>query len=101
RSSPPPYSQPQSSSSCATSKQTFFQSGADSKSPSVCALCLGQDPHNVFKCQSEVLWDGSKARCRRNDQGRLVSPTGCTLCSDWNTRRGCTMSGHEQCHECS
>ena len=67
----------------------------------VCALCLATDPHDTRKCCSETFWDGSKARCRKSDEGRLITLAGTTLCSDWNNRRGCTSSSHEQCHECS
>ncbi|KAF8148912.1 hypothetical protein B0H34DRAFT_618887, partial [Crassisporium funariophilum] len=74
---------------------------AGSKSPPVCALCLGREAHDVFKCQSDTSWDGTKARCHKNDQGRLVTPMGTVLCFDWNTRRGCTGQGHDDRHECS
>ncbi|KAF8800487.1 hypothetical protein BYT27DRAFT_7200087 [Phlegmacium glaucopus] len=67
----------------------------------VCALCLATDPHDTRKCHSETFWDGSKARCRKNDEGRLITPTGTTLCHDWNSRRGCTSNSHEQRQECS
>jgi hypothetical protein len=66
-----------------------------------CALCLATDPHDTRKCRSETLWDGSKARCRKSEEGRLVTPAGTILCSDWNNRRGCTSTLHEQRHECS
>jgi len=100
RSSPPPYSHSRSPLP-SSSKQPLFQPGAGSKSPPVCALCLGREVHDVFKCQSNTCWDGTKARCCKNDQGRLVTPTGNILCYDWNTRRGCTANGHDDCHECS
>jgi hypothetical protein len=96
RPSPPPYYQQQS-----PSKNAAFLSGTASQGLPVCALCLATDPHDTRKCRVEILWDGSKARCRKNEEGRLVSPTGTTLCSDWNNRRGCTNSSHEQRHECS
>ena len=100
RTSPPPYYQPNSSSH-SPSKQHFFQSGADSKGPPVCAVCLGRNICEISKCRSENCWDGSKARCRKNDQGRLITPTGNILCHDWNTRRGCSSTAHSQRHECS
>jgi hypothetical protein len=62
---------------------------------------LATDSHDTRKCRSETLWDGTKARCRKSDEGRLISPTGTTLCSDWNSRRGCSSSTHEHRHECS
>jgi hypothetical protein len=98
RTSPPPYSRSQSSTN-SPSKQHSFQHGAGSKS--ACALCLGRDACDILKCQSGTFWDGSKARCRKNDQGRLVSPTGNILCFNWNTRRGCVAQGHDDRHECS
>ena len=96
RSSPPPYNQHQS-----PSKNSVFPFGTASQGLPVCALCLATDPHDTRKCRSETLWDGSKARCSKSDEGRLITPAGTTLCSDWNNRRGCSISTHEQRHECS
>ena len=96
RPSPPPYNQQQS-----PSKSAAFQSSTASQGLPVCALCLATDPHDTRKCRSDTLWDGSKARCHKSDEGRLITPTGNTLCSDWNSRRGCTTTTHEQRHECS
>ena len=92
-SSPPPYKSP--------SKSSVFPPGTASQGLPACALCLSTDPHDTRRCRSETLWDGSKARCQKSDEGRLISPGGTTLCSDWNSRRGCTSSSHEQRHECS
>ena len=69
RSSPPPYSHLHLSSSSSPSKQLSFQQGTGSNSPTVCTLCLGQDACNMLKCQSNTFWDGSKARCQKNNQG--------------------------------
>ena len=96
RSSPPPYNQQQS-----PSKNSVFPSSTAFQGQPVCALCLATDSHDTRKCRSEILWDGSKARCRKNEEGRLITPAGTTLCSDWNNRRGCTASTHEHRHECS
>ena len=93
RPSPPPYQSP--------ARNAAFQSSTGFQGLSVCALCLATDPHDTRKCRSETLWDGSKARCRKGDEGRLITPAGTTLCSDWNNRRGCSSSMHEQRHECS
>lgn len=100
RSSPPPYQQSNSSSQ-SPSKRSFFQPGADLKGPPVCAVCLGRNICEVNKCRAENFWDGSKARCQKNDQGRLITPVGTVLCHDWNTRRGCSSPGHPYRHECS
>ena len=99
-SSPPPYSRMHSSAS-SPSKQPSFQQGASSKSPTVCALCLGWEACDLLKCKSSTFWDGSKARCQKNDQGQLVSSSGLVLCFDWNIQRGCTAQGHKDRHECS
>src|SRR5271168_2198827 len=79
----------------------FFRLGADSKGPPVCAICLGRNICEIGKCRSENFWDGSKVRCQKNEQGRLITPTGTILCHDWNTRRGCPSTVHGQRHECS
>ena len=94
--SPPPYQQSQ-----ASPKQSPFPSGAPAKALSVCTLCLGWDPHHVYKCTSEICWDGSKTRCHRNKQGRLISPAGSVLCLNWNSHCGCTTTRHESHHKCS
>ena len=94
RPSPPPQYQ-------SPSKNPAFPYSTAPQGLPVCALCLATDPHDTRKCRVEVFWDGSKARCRKNDEGRLLNPAGITLCSDWNSRRGCTASTHEQRHECS
>jgi hypothetical protein len=100
--SPPPYNRyPSYQRSPSSSKNSSFPAGTTSQGLPVCALCLATDSHDTRKCRSETLWDGSKARCRKTDEGRLVTPAGTTLCSDWNSRRGCTTTSHEQRHECS
>ena len=96
RSSPPPYHQQPS-----PSKNPVFPASTAPQGLAVCALCLATDPHSTRKCRSESLWDGSKARCRKTEEGRLLTPAGTILCSDWNNRRGCTANSHEQRHECS
>ena len=83
------------------SKQPPFQPSAGSKSPTVCALCLGQETCDILKCQSSTFWDGSKARCQKNNQGWLISLTGLILCFDWNIRQGCKAQGHNNQHKCS
>src|SRR5271154_5244951 len=60
-----------------------------------------QTPMTPGGAVPSLFWDGSKARCRKTDEGRLITPAGTTLCSDWNNRRGCSSSAHELRHECS
>jgi hypothetical protein len=93
RPSPPPYQSP--------SKGQAFQPSTVYQGLPACALCLATKSHDTRMCRSDVLWDGSPARCQKSKEGRLVNPAGITLCSDWNSRRGCTSNGHEQRHECS
>jgi hypothetical protein len=100
RSSPPPYNRHYNQQQ-SPSKPPVFPSSTAHQGLPACALCLATDPHDTRKCRSETLWDGSKARCRKNDEGRLISPAGTQLCSDWNNRRGCSSNSHEQRHECS
>src|SRR5277367_910539 len=99
RSSPPPYSRPLNQYS--PSKHQAFPASTASPGLPVCALCLATDSHDTRRCHSELLWDGSKARCKKSDEGRLISPAGTTLCSDWNNHRGCSSTVHELHHECS
>ena len=99
-SSPPPYSHSHHSMS-QTLKQPSFQPGAGSRSPPACTLCLRREACNLLKCQADLFWDGSKARCQKNDQGRLVSPLGQVLCFNWNTWRGCSAKGCKDRHKCS
>lgn len=78
-----------------------FQSGAGSSGLSVCAICLGRNAHNVAHCRLRTFWSGSLARCTRNEQGRIVNPSGVVLCSDWQSPHGCTIKTHDSKHECS
>ncbi|KAF8154173.1 hypothetical protein B0H34DRAFT_662306, partial [Crassisporium funariophilum] len=82
---------------------SFFQPGAATTSAlSACTICLGRNPHNVFSCSAETLWDGvTPAHCSKNDKGRLLNPAGTTLCSDWQRKAGCSSSSHDSKHECS
>jgi hypothetical protein len=100
RFSPPPYNRYPPSQPSPT-KNSTFPSGAATQGQPVCALCLATEIHDTRKCRSETLWDGTKARCRKSEEGRLITPAGNILCSDWNNRRGCTSNSHEQRHECS
>ena len=90
---PPPYSSP--------TKPQSFQAGAGTNEASACALCLGRHFHDIQNCRSESLWDGGRTRCKKNEGGRLVNPTRTVLCHNWNSRRGCSATGHEQRHECT
>ncbi|KAJ7502062.1 hypothetical protein B0H11DRAFT_1713106, partial [Mycena galericulata] len=70
--------------------------------PSVCAICLGiRDV--VSKCRSKVLWNGSPARCHRDERGRLTSNRdGSSLCSQFQRPAGCPgRAGPNHFHECS
>jgi hypothetical protein len=82
-------------------KYQAFQASTASHGLPVCALCLATDSHDTRRCRSESLLDGSKSRCKKSDKGRLITPSGTILCSDWNNRRGCSSSTHELRHECS
>ena len=84
-----------------SNRRPSFPAGASSRGPSACAICLGRHRHEISKCCSETLWNGEKARCHRNDQGRLVSPAGLIICSDWQRPNGCSTSGAGHRHECS
>lgn len=100
RSSPPPYNRYAGQQQSPSKLPAAFPSGT-AQGPPVCALCLATDSHDTRKCRSETIWDGSKARCKKSEEGRLITPAGTTLCSDWNSRRGCSSTSHEQRHECS
>ncbi|EDR09985.1 uncharacterized protein LACBIDRAFT_318400 [Laccaria bicolor S238N-H82] len=110
RRSPSPPQQPKQASPtrdtkrrCVTKSGTgFFQAGAAGNGAfSACTICLGRGPHNVFKCESDTLWDGTPARCKKNSNGRLVNPAGNILCSDWQRPNGCSSTTHDSRHECS
>lgn len=97
RDSPPPYSSPRKPSA----RNQGFREGASLQARAICAICLGIEAHNVAKCAACKLWDGSKARCCRNEEGRIINPLGQILCIDWQRSRGCTSRDHDQRHECS
>lgn len=58
-------------------------------------------PTTSTSVPSDTCWGKSKARCHRNEQGRLVNLSDSVLCLNWNSHCGCTTTGHEQCHKCS
>jgi hypothetical protein len=97
RVSPPTHSSPRKPSA----RYQVFREGASSQSRATCAICLGNGPHNVTKCSLDNFWDGTKARCRRNEDGRIINPSGQTLCIDWQRPKGCTARDHDHRHECS
>jgi hypothetical protein len=81
----------------------FFPNGAgpSNHGPSACAICLGRYRHAINKCNAEHFWDGAKARCSRNQSGRIVNPSGNILCSNWQRPEGCRSTSHDTRHECS
>lgn len=85
-----------------TEAQQSFQSGArGTEALSACTICLGRHPHDVYNCSATNLWDGTPARCQKNDKGRLINPTGNIICSDWQKPNSCAATTHDSRHECS
>jgi hypothetical protein len=82
-------------------RKPSFHTGASTRVPSACAICLGRYRHEIHKCSSGTLWSGKKAHCRRNEQGRLINPGGNVICSDWQRPFSCANSGAGHRHECS
>ncbi|KAJ6472276.1 hypothetical protein DFH09DRAFT_808019, partial [Mycena vulgaris] len=70
--------------------------------PIVCAICIGSHP-NVAGCRSSTLWNGSPARCHRDNRGRLTNSQGTSICLDFQLPKGCSgsRSGPQHNHECS
>ncbi|TFK24720.1 hypothetical protein FA15DRAFT_592005, partial [Coprinopsis marcescibilis] len=66
-----------------------------------CIVCLGRHPHNIKACNSKSLWDGTPARVRKNEGGRLITAAGNVLCTDWQKIYGCNNTLHDSKHECS
>ncbi|KAJ7730227.1 hypothetical protein DFH07DRAFT_945431 [Mycena maculata] len=54
--------------------------------PTVCAICLGIHTL-VSKCRSQMLWNGSPARCFRGDGGKLTNINGVNICLGMCQRR--------------
>lgn len=103
RLSPPPKDakRRRTAKSASDAQQSFQTGAAGDGALSACTICLGRHPHDVFKCASCSLWDGTPARCQKNAQGRIVNPAGNILCSDWQRPNGCSSSAHDSRHECS
>src|SRR6266508_5336479 len=85
----------------ANNDESSFRDGAATHGTGVCAICLGCHEHDFGKCRAAKLWDGAKNEARRNEQGRLVSLEGLTLCFDWQLHRGCQSTSHPENHHCS
>lgn len=85
-----------------SSRNQSFRTGASqSNALAACTLCLGRHRHDISACTATTLWDGSPARCRRNEKGRLVNPNGFVICNDWQRPNGCSETTHDSRHECS
>ncbi|KAI0080623.1 hypothetical protein K474DRAFT_1556321, partial [Panus rudis PR-1116 ss-1] len=68
----------------------------------VCIICLTANhkgPMNA--CSAEFLWNGDRARARRNSQNRIVAPSNREICIDWQRARGCKSHNAGHLHECS
>ena len=87
--------------STADSQQSFQTGAAGAGALSACTTCLGRHPHDVYNCSSKTLWDGTPARCQKNENGRLTNPAGSVLCTDWQQPNGCTSTTHDSRYECS
>ncbi|KAJ7051787.1 hypothetical protein C8F01DRAFT_919474, partial [Mycena amicta] len=68
---------------------------------SVCAACLGRFQHNVHLCNPSTLWNGESTHVTRDQNGRLINPSGAELCLKWQLPRQCTNSSHPERHLCS
>ncbi|KAG1843637.1 hypothetical protein C8R48DRAFT_576268, partial [Suillus tomentosus] len=66
-----------------------------------CALCLGRFSHDIRRCGSRNLWDGTKTHCRRAEDGRLINPQGLPVCHRWQRPGSCQETNHESSHKCS
>src|ERR1700733_14309954 len=94
---PPPYKPPRKSSTW----HQHFQEGTNWQIHAICAICLRIYFHNVARCSLSKFWDGSKARCWRNEDGQIINPLSQILCIDWQRSKGCSARDHNQHHECS
>ena len=69
---------------------------------SACPICLSRKRHPIRKCQATTLWNGQqKARCSRDEEGRIIDNSGRTLCNNWNQTVGCKDGSTRHIHECS
>ncbi|KAJ7079875.1 hypothetical protein C8R43DRAFT_865417, partial [Mycena crocata] len=67
----------------------------------VCVICLGTHP-DVARCRSTSQWNGSPARCSRDQSGRLINNRGINICLNFQLARGCQgRTGQKHIHECS
>jgi hypothetical protein len=81
-------------------KQGFSQ-GAGTCSRSACAICLGCFTHDIQRCESLKLCDGTLAYCKKTQDNHLVNSQGSPLCFKWQRPSGCFTGNHELHHECS
>lgn len=79
----------------------FFRGCTGTTPSGICAVCLGRYEHNFSKCNSALLWDGTKGWARKNEQGRLATPEGLVLCFDWQLPKACASTAHTEKHFCS
>ncbi|KAJ8596778.1 hypothetical protein M405DRAFT_725554, partial [Rhizopogon salebrosus TDB-379] len=80
-----------------------FQAGTHgSRTPPVCAVCLGSHTHNFIDCTADRLWDSSyPTLATRNQKHLFLRSSGKSLCVDWQRSRGCTNRSHDERHICA
>lgn len=82
--------------------RAVFRDGAQgTRSPAVCAVCLGRNKHSFIECTVERLWDGtSPTVATRVNKQLLVRGSEKPLCVDWQRAR-CISQSHDDRHICS
>ncbi|KAG2138545.1 hypothetical protein DEU56DRAFT_715582, partial [Suillus clintonianus] len=73
-----------------------------SRSPAVCAVCLGRHSHNFVECSSDRTWNSAHpALTTRVNKQLLTRNSDKPLCVDWQRSRSCTSRSHDERHVCS
>ncbi|KAG2744526.1 hypothetical protein P692DRAFT_20644595, partial [Suillus brevipes Sb2] len=86
-----------------TGTRSGFQASAHStRSPAVCAVCLGRNNHSFIECTAERLWDNTfPAVATRTNKHLLLRGSDKPLCVDWQRVGSCSSNAHSERHICS
>ncbi|KAG1751042.1 hypothetical protein EDB19DRAFT_1674640 [Suillus lakei] len=74
----------------------------NTRSPAVCAVCLGRNSHSFIECTAERLWDSAfPSVATRSNKQLLLRSSDKPLCVDWQRAIGCSSHSHSERHVCS
>ncbi|KAG1730064.1 hypothetical protein EDB19DRAFT_1741483 [Suillus lakei] len=95
-------SAPRTARAAAGARSGFPAGVHNTRSPAVCAVCLGRNSHSFIECTAERLWDSAfPSVATRSNKQLLLRSSDKPLCVDWQRAIGCSSHSHSERHVCS